>query len=84
MGEIKSTLDLVLEKTRHLSQTSEEKQAQFFEPQFHMAKQPAVTGIDQDPGRAVNKIGIAVVGRRRLPDKCMQIRGDFHQVFSLC
>ena len=28
MGEIKSTLDLVLEKTRHLSQTSEEKQAQ--------------------------------------------------------
>ena len=28
MGEIKSTLDLVLEKTRHLSQTSEEKRAQ--------------------------------------------------------
>jgi hypothetical protein len=28
MGEIKSTLDLVLEKTRHLSQSSEEKQAQ--------------------------------------------------------
>ena len=28
MGEIKSTLDLVLEKTRHFSQTSEEKQAQ--------------------------------------------------------
>lgn len=28
MGEIKSTLDLVLEKTRHLSQTDEEKQAQ--------------------------------------------------------
>ena len=28
MGEIKSTLDLVLEKTKHLSQTSEEKQAQ--------------------------------------------------------
>jgi len=27
MGEIKSTLDLVLERTRHLSQTSEEKQA---------------------------------------------------------
>jgi len=28
MGEIKSTLDLVLEKTKHLSQSSEEKQAQ--------------------------------------------------------
>ena len=28
MGEIKSTLDLVLEKTRHLSQTDEEKQVQ--------------------------------------------------------
>ena len=28
MGEIKSTLDLVLEKTRHLSLSSEEKQAQ--------------------------------------------------------
>ena len=28
MGEIKSTLDLVLEKTRHLSQSLEEKQAQ--------------------------------------------------------
>ena len=28
MGEIKSTLDIVLEKTRHLSQSSEEKQAQ--------------------------------------------------------
>ena len=28
MGEIKSTLDLVLEKTRHLSQSSGEKQAQ--------------------------------------------------------
>ena len=28
MGEIKSTLDLVLEKTRHLSQTSEEKLVQ--------------------------------------------------------
>lgn len=28
MGEIKSTLDLVLERTKHLSQTSEEKQAQ--------------------------------------------------------
>jgi hypothetical protein len=27
MGEIKSTLDLVLERTKHLSQTSEEKQA---------------------------------------------------------
>jgi hypothetical protein len=28
MGEIKSTLDLVLERTKHLSQSSEEKQAQ--------------------------------------------------------
>ena len=28
MGEIKSTLDLVLEKTRHLSQTDEERQIQ--------------------------------------------------------
>jgi len=28
MGEIKSTLDLVLEKTKHLSQTSEEKRVQ--------------------------------------------------------
>jgi len=28
MGEIKSTLDLVMEKTKHLSQSSEEKQAQ--------------------------------------------------------
>jgi hypothetical protein len=28
MGEIKSTLDLVLEKTKHLSQTDEEKQVQ--------------------------------------------------------
>ena len=28
MGEIKSTLDLVLEKTKHLSQSSEERQAQ--------------------------------------------------------
>ena len=28
MGEIKSTLDIVLEKTKHLSQSSEEKQAQ--------------------------------------------------------
>lgn len=28
MAEIKSTLDLVLEKTKHLSQSSEEKQAQ--------------------------------------------------------
>ncbi len=28
MGEIKSTLDLVLEKTKHLSQSSAEKQAQ--------------------------------------------------------
>ena len=28
MGEIKSTLDLVLEKTKHLSQSSEEKQPQ--------------------------------------------------------
>ena len=28
MGEIKSTLDLVLEKTKHLTQSSEEKQAQ--------------------------------------------------------
>ena len=28
MGEIKSTLDLVLEKTKHLSQSSDEKQAQ--------------------------------------------------------
>lgn len=28
MGEIKSTLDLVLERTKHLSQTFEEKQAQ--------------------------------------------------------
>ena len=28
MGEIKSTLDLVMEKTKHLSQSAEEKQAQ--------------------------------------------------------
>ena len=28
MGEIKSTLDLVLEKTRHLTLSSEEKQEQ--------------------------------------------------------
>ena len=28
MGEIKSTLDLVLEKTKHLSQSSDEKQSQ--------------------------------------------------------
>ena len=28
MGEIKSTLDLVLEKTKHLTQSSVEKQAQ--------------------------------------------------------
>ena len=28
MGEIKSTLDLVLEKTKHLTQSSDEKQAQ--------------------------------------------------------
>ena len=28
MGEIKSTLDLVLERTKHLSQSTEEKQAQ--------------------------------------------------------
>lgn len=28
MGEIKSTLDLVMEKTKHLSQSSEEKKAQ--------------------------------------------------------
>ena len=28
MGEIKSTLDLVLEKTKHLTQSSAEKQAQ--------------------------------------------------------
>lgn len=28
MAEIKSTLDLVLERTKHLSQSSEEKQAQ--------------------------------------------------------
>jgi hypothetical protein len=28
LGEIKSTLDLVLERTKHLSQSSEEKQAQ--------------------------------------------------------
>ena len=31
MGEIKSTLDLVMEKTRHLTLSNEEKQQQKFE-----------------------------------------------------
>jgi len=53
-------------------------QSQLFEPQFHMAKQSAVARIDQDPGRAVNEIGIAIVVGHRLPDKGMQIIGDFH------
>jgi hypothetical protein len=56
-------------------------QAQLFEPLFHMAKKFAVAGIDQDPGGAVNEIGITVVRGHRLPDKGMQIISDFHQVF---
>ena len=42
MGEIKSTLDLVMEKTKHLSQSAEEKQAQ-----AHKDTQSRLNGILQ-------------------------------------
>jgi hypothetical protein len=40
-----------------------------------------VTGVDQYTGRAINKIGITIVGCHRLPDKGVKIICDLHQIF---
>jgi hypothetical protein len=56
-----------------------------FKPQIpqarlDMTEQGAVAGVDQDPGRTINEIGIAIVACHGLPDEGVKVIYNLHRV----